>query len=243
MATSVPERKAVKRPRFFLGMAVLAVVVAVAGFSTTFFVPMVAGHFRAPLVIHLHGALFFGWVLLLVLQSALVQRGQLPWHRLLGWYGTALATGMVTTGVAVGVWVTRRDLTNGLGEFAKGQFLIVVVEMLVFATLVGLAIWKRRQGAAHKRLMLLATISILGPAWFRFRHFLPWVENPIVVFSIVADSLLLVAMLYDRLALARVHRVYWWAGLTMVAVHVAELAFAETEGWIGVGAWLYGVLG
>lgn len=243
MTTPVLQTRRKQRPRFFLLMAALAVLVAVAGFSTTFFLPVAAGTFKAPLVIHLHGALFFGWVLFLLLQSALVVGNGLIWHRLLGWYGSVLAVGMVATGVAVGRFVTHRDLANGAGDFALGQLLTVVVEMLIFGTLVGWAIAQRQHGPTHKRLILLATISVLGPAWFRFRHFMPWVENPLVVFSIVADLLVVVAMVYDRLTIGRVHWVYLTAGLTMILLHVAELTLAETTGWVRLGAWLLAVLG
>jgi hypothetical protein len=42
----------------------------------------------------------------------------------------------------------------------------------------------QRDGASHKRLLLLATISALGPAWLRFRHIFPAVPQPFVTFSL-----------------------------------------------------------
>ncbi|MGS0997636.1 hypothetical protein [Rhodanobacter sp. UC4451_H18] len=88
--------------------------------------------------------------------------------------------------------------------------------------------------------MLLATISLLGPAWVRFRHIFPSVENPFLVFSIIADSVLLVAIARDLLTIKRVHPVYLWAGGAMIAVHMIELAAIESPAWQSIAKWLLG---
>lgn len=57
-------RTAGKPSSFYMGMALLGLAVAVGGFSKTFFAPIIAGTFDAPMVVHLHGAAAFSWVLL-----------------------------------------------------------------------------------------------------------------------------------------------------------------------------------
>lgn len=48
----------------------------------------------------------------------------------------------------------------------------------MFTGLVAAGLINRRRPEVHKRLMLLATLLILWPAWFRFRHFFPGVPRP-----------------------------------------------------------------
>src|SRR5690606_984622 len=65
------------RSRFFLYMAFGFLAIALIGFSTTFFIPLARGTFSAPPIIHLHGALLFGWLFLFILQSSLIHRRSL----------------------------------------------------------------------------------------------------------------------------------------------------------------------
>ncbi len=231
-------REPVTRSPFFLVMSVSALLVALAGFSTTLFLPLARGTFRAPVAVNVHGALFFGWVLLLVMQSWLVSQRRVATHRTIGWAGAAIAGGMMVSGVIVGFWATRRDVAAGGGDFAVGQLPNIIIEMLLFGALVGGAIVMRRKREWHKRLMLLATISVLGPAWLRFRHFLPGIENPFVVFSLVADAIVLVAVAHDLITQRRVHPAYYIVGTIMVAIHFVELFAITSPPWLAAGRWL-----
>lgn len=152
--------------------------------------------------------------------------------------GAAIALGMMVSGVFIGLWATRRDIAAGGGDFAAGQFVNIIIEMLLFGALVAGAIAMRRKREWHKRLLLLATISVLGPAWLRFRHFMPGVENPFVVFSYLADSVLLVAIAHDLLTQRRVHPAYYIVGTAMVVVHLVELHAITSAPWLATARWL-----
>src|SRR6202158_6202267 len=76
---------------FFSGMALLILATVFIGFARTYFL---AGVFRASLpniLIHVHGALFSSWILLLVTQISLVSAGRVDIHRRLGLAGFRLA--------------------------------------------------------------------------------------------------------------------------------------------------------
>ncbi len=222
-------------------MAFAFLAIAIIGFSTTYFMPLSRGTFNAPAVIHVHGVMLFGWLLLFIAQSSLIHNRSFVTHRQLGYFGAALCAGIVISGVLVGLHATRRDLAAGIGEdFVLGQFVNILIEMLLFGALVAAAIVMRRDGESHKRLLLLATISALAPAWLRFRHLLPAVPHPFVTFSLLADSLLLVAIARDYFATHRIHRVYLWAGGAMVAVHTIELLAATSAPWVRLSRWLLG---
>jgi hypothetical protein len=230
--------RAASRDRFFYFMTWSFLAIALVGFSTTFFVPLARGTFSAPAIIHLHGALLFGWLLLLIVQSSLIHGRSLAIHRRVGWSGALLSIGIVISGVLVGFHATRRDLAAGGDDFVLGQLANIMIEMLLFGALVAAAIWHRRDGETHKRLLLLATISALAPAWLRFRHLLPAVPNPFVVFSLLADSLLLLAIARDWVVIHRIHPVYVWAGSTMVAIHIVELIAITSEPWLRLSRWM-----
>ena len=232
--------KAAPRSNFYLYMAISFLVIAVVGFSTTFFIPLARGTFTAPPVIHIHGALVFGWLLLLILQILLIQNRSIVFHRQLGIAGAVLCAAIVVSGVLVGLHATRRDLAAGGDDFVLGQFVNILIEMFLFGSLVGAAIYFRRDRERHKRFLILATISALAPAWLRLRHLLPAVPNPFITFSLLADSLLLVVMLRDWVVLRRVHPVYIWAGGAMVAVHVVELLAIRSPPWLWLSRWLLG---
>lgn len=92
-------------------------------------------------------------------------------------------------------------------------------------------------------MMLLATIAILWPAWFRFRHLLPFVPHPDIVLGIVvSDTLILIAMVRDRVKFGRVHPAYLIFGLALVVEHVAEAVFFDMAAWRVAAMAIYRVL-
>jgi hypothetical protein len=227
-----------RRSRFYFFMTVTFMVIALVGFSTTFLIPIYKRSFEAPLVIHVHASLVFGWLIFLILQSGHIQTRKHQAHRRLGWLGLVLALAIVPSGIAVGLYATRRDLGGGDDPFVLGQYVNVWIEMLLFGGLVVAAILSRRKPDVHKRLILLATISALAPAWLRLRHLFPAVPHPFVTFALLADSLLVVAIVHDLLTLKRVHPTYVWAGSFMVAVHILEIVALTSEPWLGMSRFL-----
>ena len=84
---------------FFSAMALLMLITVFVGFARTYYL---AGVFHAPLpslIIHVHGAAFSCWILLLVSQTSLVSAGRVDIHRRLGIAGFLLACLMVVLGV------------------------------------------------------------------------------------------------------------------------------------------------
>lgn len=229
-----------RRSPFFLVMAWVFLGIAVLGFSSTFFLPLVRGDNAAPRVVMVHGLLFFAWLVFFIAQCTWVQSRRLTVHRRMGSVGALLALSMVISGGMVGLHATQRDLLAGGGDLVLGQFVNILIEMLLFGGLVAAAVLFRHDGQTHKRLMLLATISALAPAWLRLRHLFPAVPHPFISFSLMADSLLLFAMAHDWLLHRRVHPAYLWAGGGMVGVHLVELFAMTSPPWLAVARWLLG---
>jgi uncharacterized membrane protein YoaK (UPF0700 family) len=109
--------------------------------------------------------------------------------------------------------------------------------LLLFAVLVALAIFFRRSAAAHKRLMLLATIGMLAPAIARLSlQFFP--ENGVLVARIVADGFIVIAVAYDLLRLRRIHPANLWGGSVVIASQPLRAMLGHTALWQGIATWL-----
>ncbi len=217
---------------FYLLFALTAVGAALIGFSTTYFLPVMSGQFGGPTIAHLHGLLFFGWIALLLVQVMLARQGRLRTHQRLGLLALPWAVGMTATGIGVGMFAVRRDLAAGTGELAYSQLVGVVTAMSILVLYVGIAFATRRKPAWHKRMILLATIAVLWPAWFRWRHLLPWIPRPDIWLAVIlSDSLILAAALRDRLRFGRVHPAWLIFGTLLIAEHVAELFLFDSSAW------------
>ncbi|HUC82440.1 MAG TPA: hypothetical protein VMR70_16155, partial [Flavisolibacter sp.] len=200
-------------PSFFLIMAVVGLIAAIIGFGKTFFLPIANGNFEAPFVIHLHGAFAFAWVILFVIQPALIHLKSYRLHQYLGVLGILIAAGTSVTMIPAGIFVVHRELSQGLGEFAYSSLLGVATSGVLFFALVIAGIVNRKTQDTHKRLMLLATIVVLWPAWFRFRHYFPSVSKPEIWFGLVlADSLIVIAWIWDLIKNGSIHPVLKFVG-------------------------------
>ncbi|HEX4847036.1 MAG TPA: hypothetical protein VFV30_02735 [Novosphingobium sp.] len=221
--------------RFYRFGALTAIAVALAGFFLTYLQPMAQGRFSGPVEAHVHGMLLASWLVLVCVQSCLLRS-----HRTLGWLAVALAPAIALSTMAIGVAATRRDLAAGIELGMAGN----VTAPLIFCGLVAAAIALRRQPQWHKRLIFIATVAMLWPAWFRWRHFLPWVPRPDIVLGLVVANLpVAVAMLRDRLKFGVIHPAYFWVGLPVVAEQTFETMVFGTPLWTGFGMYLFRILG
>lgn len=221
---------------FYLGFALVAWAVVAIGFG-----PGLADHLAGrlpppPLILHVHAVAFFGWLALFTTQTVLIGRQRVGLHRQLGLFGAGLAVLMVYLGIATALAVHRERFEAGHGE--RIAFLIVqIMGMAIFAVCVALALLLRNRPAAHKRLMLLATVELLGAGFGRSlgRVLMKQLGAGLVGFplALFAGGYLLVglAMLYDLGTRRRIHPVYL-AGLPcMMAAHLLMSGIYHHPGW------------
>jgi hypothetical protein len=167
---AAPSSRAVEH-RFYL-VTTLAMLLAVAiGFSRSFFLRPLFPGWPSPSepVFYVHGLLFAAWCVFLVGQAALVSGGRTPLHRTLGWYGAGLAAAMVATGTYAALVAANRPTGFTGMPVPPLQFLAVpAFDILLFPAFVALAVVKRRDAQAHKRLMLLASVNLVAAAFARW---------------------------------------------------------------------------
>jgi len=219
---------------FYGGMAIAMAVIVFSGFAATYYMRFLAGGPWATLsggpftsLVHLHGALFTGWVLLFIAQTALVASRRVAAHRRLGVAGAVLAAAMVLAGTSTAIATARRGgAPPGVDPLA---FLAIpIFDMILFGTFITAALALRRNREAHKRLMLLAYISIIVAAVARLPGVLPL--GPLAFFGL-GYLLVVVSMIYDVVSRGRVHKAYLWGGALMVASVPVRLMISETGTW------------
>jgi hypothetical protein len=219
---------------------VLAITVFV-GFSRTYYLrsvfqgpATVSGAAELDFVTSLHGAVFSAWVILFLAQTALVAGRRVALHRKLGVAGAVLAAAMIVIGFQTATSAAARGATVP-GVDALTFLVVPLFDLVLFAGFVTAAFWMRRNKEAHKRLMLMAYVSIIAAAIARFPGILPL--GPLVFFGL-ALLFVVAGIAYDLISRGRIHPVYLWGG-GLVALSVpARLAISGTAAWRGFAEWL-----
>jgi hypothetical protein len=224
------------RPVFYLVISVLALIVVIAGFLKSYIIPLTAGTYSGKAIIHVHGAMFFCWILLSIIQPILIYRRNYKIHRRLGVAGAVLAVFMILLGVTTAFTVLQRDIARGLGDHAKAFLLIPLTDMIFFALFAGLAFANVRKPETHKRLMLLASVSILPAAFSRFFDVLGITNLLVAVLGM--NSFIIVAAVYDLTVHQRIHNVYLWGGSLLLLAHYYRVFIASSATWLSIAGWI-----
>lgn len=225
---------------FYIGMAVVVVGIVFGGFARTYFLrPYFNTQPLMPLL-HLHGIVFTSWLVLYLTQTILVAAKRTDIHRRLGIAGAVIAVLMILIGTITAIIRAQQGSTPPGGPPPLVFLAIPLADMLVFASLVSAGFYFRRQPDVHKRLMLLATISILGAAIARL-PFAFFQAGPPAFFG-VTDLFIAACFIYDLISRGRVHRATALGGLLIVASQPLRLLIASTDAWTSFATWLTGLV-
>jgi len=224
---------------FYFYMALACMAVAFIGFAPTYWMPLASRSFMASPVVHFHGLLFFAWTLYFAFQSWLAASGNVARHRSIGMIGISLATAMTIFGFLVAVEAMKRSAVLGQTDAGIAFAIVPLSGIAFFAVTVALAIGAIRRPEVHKRLMLLAAISLLDAAvarWFLTFLAPPGPAGPPPVFvtippAFVAYLLLVVAIVFDWRTRGRPHPVYVYGGIALIAVKLLNLPISTTPLW------------
>ena len=191
---------------FYFSMALAMAGLVVWGFSRTVEANLFHAKPQRPVLLRMHGTAFATWMVFFILQSALVRVRKVSVHRLLGWFGAALATVMVVLGFTVSIVMTRFDLYV-LHQTEVASFLSIPFEdMIVFGSCIALAIYWRTRPEYHRRLIFIASCALMDAAIGRFDF---WYNHSI--FYAGLDLLIVLGMMRDWIVDGRVHKVYLYA--------------------------------
>src|SRR6185437_10748805 len=212
--------------RFYTAACVTTFAAVFVGFARTYYLKFLFGTPALPWLLHLHGALMTSWFVLFFAQTCLVAGRRVDLHRRLGVFGAVLTFMIVGLGVVVSVRAAMGAVSTPPTHPAEFLALLGynLVSIVVFAGFVAAALILRRRSDYHKRLMLLAALSILGQPLARVVSDFTAV---LLVYSFV--------LVYVAIDTARHHRLHpafaWGAPLLIVALHLAFLGY-QTTTWI-----------
>jgi len=223
---------------FFSGMAVIVLASVFVGFAHIYYL---AGVFEAPLpnlLVHIHGAVFSCWILLLIVQTSLVAAGRVDAHRRLGRLGFGLAGLMVVLGLLVTTDSVARHFAPGeAGMRVRAFYTVPLSVMLAFGTLIHFAFRNRFNPAVHKRLVLIATIAILDAAFERWPVPATWWGERSAAL-LCTTPLLLLIMGYDYWSRGKVYRTTLWASFFVFVLQQVRDPIGHSAPWQSFAVWV-----
>jgi hypothetical protein len=228
-------RKNIVTKYFFVFIGLLSLVYVIAGFTPTYFAPLVTGSFKAKPVYHVHGVMYLLWIVLIISQPLLIRFRLTHIHKKIGYAGLTLAVGMFIIGLVMAFVSNQLALERGAGNTTLAFLIVPLTDMLLFGTFITIAMLNLRDSEMHKRLILLATLSILPAAFGRIIG-IYGLSVPLGLF--LQESILFLGIAYDLYTRRKIHPVYIYGGLTVVIIHLVRFPLGETEWWIAFARWL-----
>jgi uncharacterized membrane protein YozB (DUF420 family) len=232
--------------QFYTWVAIGAALIVFVGFARSYYLDAFFYKDPIPLLLHVHGAVLTLWFVLFLVQVRLVANGRVDLHRRLGVFAAVVAGMIVVMGGAVAFLASRREFlahpnsTRDLVGFKVSAivgFAILCGFLLNFSLFVGLALCFRRRADIHKRLMLLATCSILGPALMRI--FLPYIDaSGIWSKFALYDVCAFIFIAFDTIRSRRLHPAFAWGWLFLLASFPALFFIGKSEAGAQLGKWL-----
>jgi hypothetical protein len=233
---------------FFFTYTVILLVIVFIGFAPSLFLRPAFDTPPLPPYLYLHGLILTAWFLLLIFQAWLIRKNHTALHKRLGYFiaaygvfvivGGLLATSNTVArgfGGAVFLDTDMADIDPGMGagisylEFISGVVWANLAAMTTFAVMLSSAIFFRRQSDIHKRLILIATVAIVGPALARIAR-LELLGGEQGLFLPTTIFLLLATIIvHDFLTLGKAHRASLAGAGFLIIVFLTSIAIARTE--------------
>jgi hypothetical protein len=224
---------------YFVAMALLMIVVAVAGFAPSIVDPTGRLAPLTPLVAA-HGILVLCWLLLFLFQTALIGSEHVALHRRMGIIALMLLTLLVPLSYVVTVQMVRRgfDLSGDQGGKTDPLFgsIFNFATLIEFLVLAGIALVCRRRKEIHKRFMLFANISLMGAP---ITHFLGYF-GLLSAFTVLGGLALffLSAVAGDYFGARRVHPLTVALGILSFLFLPIQAIVGDSAAWHHFAAWL-----
>ncbi|PCI76237.1 MAG: hypothetical protein COB20_11110 [SAR86 cluster bacterium] len=234
--------------RFFLIYSFLLLTIVIIGFTPSLFLRVAFDTPSIPFYLHLHGAILTGWFVILVAQAWLIRSQNPALHRKLGPFAAGYGLLVVIGSLMATLNVVSRDLGQGitldvdmaeidpaLGSgisyltFISGVVWANIVSVSTFAILLCSAVIYRKRSDLHKRLILVATVSILGPALARISRLetLGGEQGPFIPLALL--TLLATIIVYDLITLSKIHRASMVAITLAIALSLLGTMVAGSE--------------
>lgn len=200
------------------------------GFWRSYFGPLLrAGAVDRPWVVHVHGAVYVGWLVLLFAQVLLARAGRVRLHRQIGRVGIYYGALVWVMGMIVAFTAPIQHIHSGdwTLDFGAGLLIRTLGSMMLFAGFFIAAILKRQRPKIHKRLILAATVSLSFAAIGRISEEHGW-------FLLIWLSPMLAMMALEMYTQRRVHAVTAISTAILLVAYTRVL-LQNTEIWLPIG--------
>ena len=217
---------------FYFAMSLLITAIVIYGFSHTINQNLFHPDLPRPWILWVHGALFSGWLLFFILQSALIRTRNVRVHRNLGWFGAAMGAAIAVVGISTSIIMARYEIRYHHANEAAAFLIVPFLDVTCFAIAFALAIYWRRKPEYHRRLMLVATCLLTSAAFGRFPNHAfsdHW-------FYAGVDLLIVIAIVRDLIVSRRVHPIYLYAlpVLVVAQTFAMHLYITAAPGWVNI---------
>ena len=225
-----------RRSPFFVALAWALAVTLALGFARSFFLYPVLGSKPLTVALIIHGLCGTAWFALLIQQARLARARRMPDHRQWGRWGPYVAAAVILSAL----WIVAisafdgRPTGSGLPE-QVGLF-IQLTTTAWFAALATSGFLLTRQPDAHRRLMILATITMLAPAFSRITRLFRDGGPPLFDSATLAIPFILALAWYDWRQLGRAHRVTLWIGGAYILWTQIRMPLARSDAWASLVA-------
>jgi hypothetical protein len=191
-------------------------------------------------VVIVHGIAMTAWMVLYLVQSLLIARGNRRAHLFLGKIGAVLAIAVTYSGVRVALGSASVNPPEAkLWGLEPRQFLAVSLGAIVpFAIYVAIGVWKRKRPEVHRAMMLLGTLVASVPAVDRITDVRNLYEHHLcgAIFGPFFPAVVIGAVFFlVKGALTRsFDRAYAWGYAALVLIGPVAMNLAKTPAWAGV---------
>jgi hypothetical protein len=230
MASHTPAGNS-RRRLFFVLFSLALVTLVVTAFRRTLFATIALHTFVEPWFVYVHGALLLSWFGLLIIQSAFAASGYVSIHRRVGLYGMLVVPLIGLSTIQVVVFAARRDASDGSANEPITNLFGELLDVALFMGLAATAFILRRHPQTHKRLVLIATLVVIGAAVGR----IPMLgEYP----NTVTFALLATVAARDIIKRRSLHAATLCGGLALITASLIETPIGQTTAWHQLARWI-----
>jgi hypothetical protein len=217
---------------FYFCFSFLVAAVVGYGFSHTIGTNLLHAAIPRPVVLWVHAFVFFGWIVVFIVQITLVRTRHVRWHRRFGIAAMLLGAMIPVIGVATSLEMARFDVDHGQFDAAEGAAFLSIPfnDVISFTCALAAAFWWRTRPEIHRRMAQLATCLLTAAAFARF----PFITIRALRWYAGVDALLLLAVAQDIWARRGVHKAYAISLPLVVSGQIAAmwLYLARPTWWV-----------
>ncbi len=229
---------AVVRSRAYYVVALALAAWCALAFARTFYLRYWFDVPPLTVLLPLHGVVFTAWFVLFAIQARLISKQDYQTHRKLGIAGAVLAGLIVILGLATAVASASATRPRGMGMTSAQFVLLPTLAIVLFGAFVSAALYWRRKPQIHRRLMMLAMISVLGPPSARVLLLLGLQGHFLLMQTSVTAAFVIACLAADWVKHRSVHPLYAIGGTLLVISWPLRAWAARTPAWEAVGNWM-----